>query len=97
MAACCFQIGQPAASELMSAIGTSESAIIRQNAARTYLSVYRDDLASGIRQLKKEGLIVKSSEARHRLSETLAMLIDDCNNRTESEAQSCRDAAAKIE
>jgi hypothetical protein len=74
----------------------SESAIIRQNATKTYLCVYRDDLASGIRQLKKEGLIAKSSEARHRLSETLAMLIDDCNHRTEPEAQSCRDAAVTI-
>jgi hypothetical protein len=90
-----FQIGQPAASELMSAIGASESAIIRQNAAKAYLSVYRDDLASGVRQLQKEGLITKSAEARHRLSEAQTLLIGDCSKRTEPEAQSCRDAAGK--
>jgi hypothetical protein len=88
-----FLIGKPAAPELMSAIQASESSTIRENAAKTYMFVYRDDLASGIRQLKKQEMIVKSADARRRLSSTLKMLADACSGRSEAEAQLCNNAA----
>lgn len=60
-----FQIGKPATHELLSAIQASESSIIRENAAKTYMFVYRDDLASGIRQLKKNEELIPKSAAFH--------------------------------
>jgi|SRR5712671_2478927 len=88
-----FEIGKPAARELMSVIQDSESSTIRQNASRTYMFVYRDDLASGIRQLRKEKLIARSAAARRRLSDALQMLMDACNNRGEQEARACNNSA----
>jgi hypothetical protein len=85
-----FQIAEPAVNDLMSAIQDSESSIIRQNAAKTYMFVYRDDLASGIRQLKREESIAKSADALRRLSKARKMLVDTCNGLNQQ--KSCKDA-----
>jgi hypothetical protein len=90
-----FEIGKPSTSELLSAIKAGESLKIRENAARAYMFVYRDDLASGIRLLKKEQVTVGSADDRRRLNDALQMLVDDCNGRGEKEAEACKDAAAK--
>jgi hypothetical protein len=88
-----FQIGKPATHEILSAIQTGGSQTVRQNAVRTYQAVYRDDLASGIRLLKKEELVAVSSDARHRLRDAAELLIDDCSRRSEPEAQRCKTVA----
>src|SRR5579859_324833 len=88
-----FLIGRPATHELLASIQAGESPTIRQNAVRTYQAVYRDDLASGIRLLKKEELVAVSSEARHRLREAAELLIDDCSKRSEPEARRCKNLA----
>lgn len=88
-----FLIGKPATHELLASIQAGESPKIRQNAVRTYQAVYRDDLASGIRLLKKEELVAVSSEARHRLREAAELLIDDCSKRSEPEARRCKNVA----
>jgi hypothetical protein len=90
-----FQIGKPATRELLSAIQASESSTIRENAAKTYMFVYRDDLASGIRLLRRKELIAKSADARRRLTDALRMLMDACDSRNEQEAQPCKDAATR--
>jgi hypothetical protein len=90
-----FLIGKPATHELLASIQAGESPKIRQNAVRTYQAVYRDDLASGIRLLKKEELVAISSEARHRLREATELLIDDCSGRSEPEAQRCKNVAGR--
>jgi hypothetical protein len=87
-----FQIGKPASNELLSAVQYSTSSTIRQNAAKTFTFVYRDDLTGGIVLAKTEELNAKSADARQRLDELARMLMDDCSHGTEQEAQSCRDA-----
>lgn len=87
-----FQIGKPAARELLSAVEDSPSPTIRQNAAKTYTFVYRDDLAGGIIAAKTDKPIVKSSDARQRLDELVKMLLDDCSHGSGQQFQSCRDA-----
>lgn len=86
-----FEIGKPATSELISAIEGSDSQTIRQNASNTFMFVYRDDLAAGIRQLKKEQQAAKSADTRHRLNEALEMMLEACNSRSEQEARACKD------
>jgi hypothetical protein len=86
-----FEIGKPATLDLVSAIQASDSATLRENASKAYMFVYRDDLAAGIHQLKKEKLTARSPDARRRLSEALKMLIDACRGRSEKEAQACKD------
>ncbi len=90
-----FQIGKPATRELVSAIQAGESSKIRENAANTYMFVYRDDLASGIRLLKKEELLVQSADARSRLRDAVQMLVDACNGRGGKEAEQCKNTAEK--
>lgn len=90
-----FQIGRPAAQELLSAIQLTASPTIRENAQKTYLFVYRDDLASGIRQIKQAERAASSVEARRKLQVTMQMLMDACNGRPEHDAQLCKDAASK--
>ncbi len=88
-----FLIGKPATHELLASIQVGESPKIRQNAVRTYQAVYRDDLALGIRLLKKEELVAISSDARHRLREAAELLFDDCSKRSETEARRCKNVA----
>ena len=89
-----FQIGKPATIELLSAIQAGESPKIRENAVKTYQSVYRDDLPSGIRLLKTAELLAKTDAERRRLSEARQRLIDACNARGEKVAESCSYASA---
>ena len=88
-----FQIGKPATHGLLSAIESSGTSTIRENAQNTYLFVYRDDLPSGIRQLKKEERIATTVTARRGLSETMKALLDACAARGDPEARLCTDAA----
>ena len=90
-----FQIGKPATRELLSAIEAGKTAKIRENAAIAYMLIYRDDLASGIRLLKKEELTSGTPAHRRRVSDALQMLIDDCNGRSGKEAEACKNAAGK--
>jgi hypothetical protein len=60
-----------------------------------YLFVYRDDLASGIRRLRREQLTDGKADDRRRLHEALQMLINACSGRSEKEANDCRTAAEK--
>ena len=57
--------------------------------------VYRDDLVSGIRLLRREEERSKNADNRHRLSDALGMLIDACNSRSAKEAEDCKNAARK--
>jgi hypothetical protein len=88
-----FQIGKPATRELLSIIQGDGSPKLRQNAAKAYQAIYRDDLASGIRLLKSEELVANSTDAQNRLGKVLRILIDDCKGRSASESQQCQDAA----
>jgi hypothetical protein len=88
-----FRIGKPATSDLLEAIQQGKTPIVRQNAVKTYQSIYRDDLASGIRLLRNEKLATGSAEGEHRLQKTLEVLAEDCRGRTEEEAQACKAAA----
>jgi HEAT repeat protein len=47
-----FQIGKPAAIELLSAIQAGGTPRARENAVRAYADVFRDDLSSGIRAIE---------------------------------------------
>jgi hypothetical protein len=87
-----FLIGKPATLELLSAIQIGKTPVARQNAAKAYLFVYRDDLAMGIRILKREELIAKSESDRAGLREALKILTDDCRSRAEQDAESCKSA-----
>jgi hypothetical protein len=89
-----FQIGKPAASGLLSAIQAGESPATRENAVKAYEYVYRDELWSGIRELRKTRSLAKTDEERRRLNKALQKLINECNARDEKEAQACRYAAA---
>ena len=87
-----FQIGESATGGLLATIQTSESQKIRENAAKAYMFIYRDDLAKGIRLLRKEELRSKDSSNRQRLSNALRMLVNECDGRAKKEAQECRSA-----
>jgi len=87
-----FSIGKAATPQLLLAIRDGESSKIRENAVKAYMFVYRDDLPSGIRQLKKEELTAHSADARRRLSDALQKLIDACNGRSDREATECKNA-----
>jgi len=87
-----FQIGESATGRLLATIQTSESQKIRENAAKAYMYIYRDDLAKGIRLLRKEQLRSKDSSSRRKLSDALRMLANACEGRTRQEAQACRNA-----
>jgi len=84
-----FLVGKPATRELLEAIQDGETEKLRENAVNAYLFVYRDDLASAIRLLKKQHASARSAEGRSRLSNALQKLIDDCNGRAEQEKQAC--------
>ena len=90
-----FQIGKPATLELLSAIQAGGSPKTRENAVKTYESVYRDDLSSGIRILKTAELLAKTEEERRRLNEARQKLIDACNARGDRSVEACNDAAAE--
>jgi hypothetical protein len=87
-----FQIGESATGRLLATIQTSESQKTRENAAKAYMYIYRDDLAKGIRLLRKEQLRSKDSSSRRKLSDALRMLVNACEGRTKQEAQACRNA-----
>jgi len=88
-----FQIGKPATAAIISVAQASESSTTRSNASKTYLSIYRDDLALGIHILRLQESVAISTDGRSRLQELLDMLINDCSQRREQEAQACREAA----
>jgi hypothetical protein len=85
-------IGKAATVNLLSAIQTSESSIIRRNAAKTYQAIYRDNLALGIHILRTGELVANSTVDENRLREVREMLADDCAHRSEEEALICKKA-----
>ena len=88
-----FRIGKAATRELLETIQQGKSPLVRQNAAKAYQSIYRDDLASGIRLARNEALAAASVEGQRRLQKTLETLASDCRGRSEEEAQACTAAA----
>jgi hypothetical protein len=90
-----FQIGTPSAPQLLSAIEEGGSSKLQENATLAYMFVYRDDLASGIRLLKKEELTSQTADHLRRLKGALQMLINDCKGRSEKESEECKNAEGK--
>lgn len=88
-----FRIGKPATSELLEAIQQGQTPVVRQNAAKAYQAIYRDDLASGIRLLRNEALAAGSAEGERRLKKTLELLANDCRGRSVEESRACITAA----
>jgi hypothetical protein len=88
-----FQIGKPATPELIAEIRHGASPLLRRNATLAFLFVYRDDLASGIRLLKKEERTATTTDDRQRLNQSLEKLFEACAARLGKEAQECKKAA----
>lgn len=89
-----FQIGKPAARELLAKIQSPNSQKTERNATLTYLFVYRDDLAEGIRNLKQQEN-VSQDPRRTRLAEAEKVLLDACKARGKPAEQECNVAAEK--
>ena len=85
-----FRIGKAATIELLSAIQYGKSPIARENAAKAFQAIYRDDLATAIHLVRNEELASSSAIGQRRLQEVLHLLIEDCSGRTKDEAESCR-------
>jgi hypothetical protein len=89
-----FQIGKPAANELLSAIQAGRSAELRANSTKAYMYIYRDNLSLGIQALKSAELQATTEDERRRLSAARQELTNHCKARGEKEAEACRAAAA---
>lgn len=88
-----FQIGKPAALQLLSAIQGEASPQFHKNAVDTYSAIFRDDLSEGIRALKTAELLAKTEDERHRLNDARQVLMNQCSHRDEQQSQACKSAA----
>jgi len=90
-----FQIGKPARVELISAVQNGRLPKLFENAWKTYEYVYRDDLASGIRELQAAMALAESEGERRRLENACQKLAEACKSGGKAEAQACETASSR--
>jgi hypothetical protein len=90
-----FLIGTPATLPLLTTIEDSHDSKIRHNATLAYSSIYRDDLASGIRRAREQESHSNSVSGREHLRNLVDVLLQQCNGRLAKEAEECKNAVEK--